>query len=229
MRITCLAKRCVLVLALLAMIPATGIAGEPCMLVYTRGQTLFCYDETRYSVLTSASSQFDPGYAVGGGMLWDVAEDRIAHEAYQAPGLHAFERSLTGRNEYTTTASIANLVVDGFTSAPTQFADIIVQFIPIPSTARPEIYVNDELITGLRHVIPWIQVSTPQGNGFYSDYTELALRWYGAEAMEVIAYADRNGNRILDGPACFVSVLRDETVQTHERTWGGIKALFDDR
>lgn len=214
---------------LVAMIPATGATAEPCMLVYSVGATFFNYDPGRYSVLTSESNDYDPLYAMGGITLWDDQEDRIAFEAYQAPGLIAFQQSLSGRNEFFTTASIARVIVDGFTTAPTQFANVIVQFSPVPASARPEIYVDGELVSGLRHVLPGIHVSTPDGNGFYSDFIEFEVRWYGAEALEVISYADRNGNRILDGPACFVAVLIDETVQTHEKTWGGIKALFENR
>ena len=229
MSFPCLLKLCAMGFVLVAMIPTAGVTAEPCMLVYTTGTTLFNYDPDRYSELTSESPDFSSLYARGGTMLWDDRDDRIAYEAYQAPGLIAFQQSLSGRNEFFATASITHLVVDGFTTAPTQFADVIVQFSPVPANARPEIFVDGELVSGLRHIIPGVRVSTPAGNGFYSDLIEFEVRWYGAEALEVISYADRNGNRILDGPACFVAVLIDETVQTHEKTWGGVKALFENR
>ncbi|MCZ6765558.1 MAG: hypothetical protein O7D32_01365 [bacterium] len=224
-----LLKLCGMGFVLATMIPASGVTAEPCMLVYTPGTTLFNYDPGRYSALTSESSNYDRLYALGGTTLWDDREDRIAYEAYQAPGLTAFQQSYSGHNEFLATGRITHLIVDGFTTAPTQFADVVLQFSPVPANARPEIFVDGELVSGLRHIIPAVRVSTSIGHGFYSDLIELEVRWTGAVTLEVISYADRNGNRILDGPACFVAILIDGTVRTQGKTWGGIKALFENK
>ena len=44
--------------------------------------------------------------------------------------------------------------------------------------------------------------------------------------MEVIVYVDRNGNRVFDGERVFGILMKDSSVPTQNKTWGGIKALY---
>jgi hypothetical protein len=52
------------------------------------------------------------------------------------------------------------------------------------------------------------------------------LRWTGAQFIGIIAYADKNGNRVFDGIPCPGVRMEDLTVPAESKTWGCIKALY---
>jgi hypothetical protein len=218
----------VLLLGVLLGIPVTAVAtaGEPCLLAYPTGQTVFRFDPVRYEVVGSNSSKYNPAYEVAGQTLWDRVEERVAVEIYQAPGLYGFEESTDSRSEYHQLGSRGTLIVDGFSASPRQYSDIIVQFTPRPAEAQVSINVNGSPVVGLRHVIPYLVVSTPNGDGYYSDAVVLTVDWSGTLEMEVMVYADRNGNRIFDGEPIYRLLMEDHSVPTENATWGSIKSLY---
>jgi hypothetical protein len=199
------------------------------LFVYPTKYVTFRFVPTVYEVKQPADPAFDPEFAVEGNMLWNKAEDRVAYEVYRAQAISGFEVSATGRNEYYLAGNQGTICVDGFSEYPRQLNDIIVEFQPCPPTSVPNIYVDDVLIQGLRYYIPRLVIATPEGNGFYSDRATFRLRWLGAQYIRIIVYADKNGNRVFDGEPTVDLLMEDLTVPAQERSWGGIKALYDDR
>jgi hypothetical protein len=199
------------------------------LLVYPANYVIFQYDPADYEVKYPADPNFDPAYAVAGFMLWNRPENRVAYEVYRAPLISGFETSATGRNEYYTAGNLAMISVDGFSEYPRQLNDIYIEFQPFPPSSSPNIFVDDVRVEGLRYYVPQLVIATPTGNGFYSDRLQFRLRWLGAQYVRIIVYADKNGNRVFDGEPSVDLLMEDLTVPAQERTWGGIKTLYNDR
>ncbi|UCH84724.1 MAG: hypothetical protein JSW50_03240 [Candidatus Latescibacterota bacterium] len=210
----------------MALIPGTGVAGEPCLLAYPMDAVVFHYNSTQYDAISSSHPNYDPSYGVSGLMLWDYDADRVAAEVYRAPGLNGFETSPSGDNEFFNVGNITTIRIDGFSDTPRQLNDIFVEFRPYPFHSTPNIYVNDDKLDGLRYYIPRLVVSTPTEDGFYADVIDVDVKWNGAQTMTIIVFADKNGNRVLDGEPMFRIVMEDWTVPTENKTWGAIKALY---
>ena len=196
------------------------------LLVYPASYVTFRYDPGDYEVKQPADPLFDPSFSVAGGMLWNTAETRVAYEVYRAQTITGFEMSASGRNEYYTLGNVGTICVDGFSEYPRQLNDICVEFQPYPPTSAPVIYINGVRLAGLRYYIPRLVIATPAGNGFYSDSATFRLRWIGAQYVRIIAYADKNGDRVFDGEPAAGTLMEDLTVPTEERTWGSVKALY---
>jgi len=218
----------VVLLVVLSAARPLAAAGDVALLVYPLNHVIFRYAEDAYTIVEPVDPQYDPSYGVAGHMLWNRAEQRVALEAYRAPGLTGFEKSSSGRSEFYTAANSAWICVDGFSKTPRQLNDIIVEFVPYPSSASPEIYIDGARLQGLRYVIPRLVVSTPAGDGYYADVEYFGLRWLGALFLRVVVYADKNGNSVFDGEPSFSILMEDLTVPTETKTWGGIKALYGD-
>jgi len=216
----------VVVSLILALAPGWAAASEPCVLAYPLDFVVFQYNAARYDVISSSHPDYDPSYEVSGLMLWDITANRVAAEVYRAPGLYGFEPSLSGQNEFFTAGNITTIRLDGFSEVPRQLNDIYVEFRPYPFNSTPEVYINDERIDGLRYHIPRLVVSTPTGDGFYSDVIDIDVKWVGAQTMTIIVFADKNGNRVLDGDPIYRIVMEDLTVPTENKTWGSIKSLY---
>lgn len=219
-------NRLIALVIMLGLIPCGVAAGEPCLLAYPLDYVVFQYNAADFDVISSSHPEYDPSYEVSGLMLWDNHAERVAAEVYRAPGLYGFQESLSGDNEFFTTGNVTTLRLDGFSELPRQLNDIYVEFRPYPFNATPDIYIDDVRLDGLRYYIPRLEVSTPTEDGFYSDVIDLELKWNGAQVMTVIVFADKNGNRVLDGEPVFRFVMEDWTVPTENKTWGGIKALY---
>lgn len=216
----------ILVLTATICLSVGSAAAERNLIAYPTGQTVFHYAPDRYEILGPTSSKFNPAYSVAGQCLWDNLEQRVAVEVYRAPGLTAFTKSAQTHSEYEYMGSRGTVVVDGFSSSPRRLSNILVQFTPRPATSVSNIMVNGTHVEGLRYVVPFLEVSTPTGDGFYSDSATLNIEWTGPLEMEVIVYVDRNGNRVFDGERVFSILMRDSSVPTQSKTWGGIKALY---
>jgi hypothetical protein len=208
---------------------AASASAEPCLLAYPSSQTVFRYDPQRYEVVGPSNSKFDPTYALGGQMLWDRVAGRVAYEVYRAPGLSGFQRSASGKSAFKHTGNRSLLVIDGFSESPRYLSDIYVQFTPKPISSVVTITVDGNPVIGLRHVITSLPVTTPVGDGFYSDIVVLNVEWVGALEMEIVVYADRNGNRIFDGEPVFNILMEDASVPAENTTWGGIKAIYGEQ
>jgi hypothetical protein len=212
-----------------ALLPGGVAAVEPCLLAYPLDYVVFQYDAAAYDVIGSSHPEYDPSYGVAGLMLWNNAANRVAAEVYRAPGLFGFEPSLSGNNEFFTAGNITTLRLDGFSDVPRQLNDIYVEFRPYPLNSTPDIYIDDERLDGLRYHIPRLVVSTPTEDGFYSDVIDLTLKWNGAQVMTIVVFADKNGNRVLDGEPVYRVVMEDLTVPTKNKTWGGIKSMYQNQ
>jgi hypothetical protein len=163
-----------------------------------------------------------------GHVLWDITLDRIASEVYQAPELQGFVESYDGRSVFYAPRRISGIVIDGFYSAPRHLNDIYLRFLPFPRDAFTEIYINGNLLTEPYYRISELSVTTPVGDGFFSDKITLMIEWSGAKSILVSAFSDKNGNRVYEGEPCFNILLEDPTVPTDETTWGHIKALYQE-
>ena len=138
-----LVRSCALSLFALQIMGWPVAAGaEPCLLAYPQGQVVFRYDPLEYETLGPASPNYSDSYQVGGQVLWNRMEKRVAFEVYQAPALTGFEPSPTGRNEFCVVGSRHTLTIDGFSAVPRQFANIQVQFRPLPLSSDTDIKVN---------------------------------------------------------------------------------------
>jgi hypothetical protein len=217
-----------ILLVLIAADPASAQT-DVGLLVYPAKYVTFRFDPFDYEVKQPADPVFDPQFSVAGYMLWNKPENRVAFEVYRAQSINGFETSANGRNEYYTLGNLATICVDGFSEYPRQLSDIVVEFQPYPPTSAPVIYIDDDRLPGLRYTIPRLVIATPAGNGFYADRVVFHLRWLGAQYIRVIAYADKNGNRVFDGEPTMSTLMEDLTIPVEERTWGSVKALYGDR
>lgn len=201
---------------------------EPLLLVYPKSPTIFRYDPTQYEELLPGHPAYDPNCSVGGSMLWDKRENRIPQEVYRAPNLIGFEVSPFGVNEFFTMANWFNLIVDGFGTSPRQLNNLYVRFIPDPPHSRVQIYFSGQDLTELIHPIPGLDVKTPIEDGFFADTAEHYISWSGSVGMRITVYGDKDGDRVYgDGLPRFSVYVVDNTVPVEQKTWGGIKALFD--
>ena len=212
---------------ILAVLPGLSLA-EPWILAYPLETVVFRYDPFRYEVVGPSHHSYDPAFSLSGEMLWDKINGRAAYEVYQAPGLSRFTTSSSGVSEFYKVGNRITLAVDGFSEYPRQLNDIYVQFMPFPLGSSPDIYVDNERITGLRYLIPRMVVDQTTGEGFYSTSIELDVRWTGAMMVKIIVFADKNGNRVFDGEPIFEIVMEDFTIPTEHKSWGSIKALYNE-
>lgn len=202
-------------------------SADACLLAYPDQNAVFQFDPSLYRMITPEDNLYDPAYDRFGVMLWDVENDRIAYELYQAPGLMGFEPASIEPNTFNFPANKFTLYIDGFYRVPRQLNDIYVRFLPTPANAATLIYANDELVPGLYYHIPRLVVSTQLENGFYSDTIPVEIVWSGAAAMKIMVFSDKNGNRAFDGEERFSVFMMDQTVPAANTTWGQIKAQFE--
>ncbi len=202
------------------------VQAEPCLLVYPLCQTVFRFDSARYTLIYPGDSLYDQEYDRSGTMLWDVVNNRVPHEIYQAPHLEGFEASPFGRSEFYAARIELAIVIDGFYHSPRRLNDIYVRFLPVPFYALLDVRVNGVEVPAHRHHIPLMMVLSPLPNGFYSDTLSMNISWTGASALRVTAFADKDGDKAYDGEPCFSVYLEDPTIPVEETTWGYIKSLY---
>ena len=218
--------RLVLFLALISTVLPGLSAAEPWILAYPIDNVVFRYDPLRYEVIGPAHASYDPAFSLSGQMLWDQVHGRPAVEIYQAPNLSGFTPSNSGVSEFYKVGNQTTLVIDGFSPYPRQLNDIYVQFIPYPSGAAPEVFVDGARVSGLRYHIPRLIIDESAGNGFYSDTIQLDVRWSGARKVKIIVFADKNGNKVFDGEVLYEILMEDFTIPTERSTWGAVKQKY---
>jgi hypothetical protein len=88
--------------------------------------------------------------------------------------------------------------------------------------------MNGETVRYLITEISGFDSQTPTPEGYYTGTRTCHLRWSASVGIRIIAYGDKNGNRVYDGgpPKWSVYVI-DNTVPVKNETWGGIKAMYD--
>ena len=66
----------------------------------------------------------------------------------------------------------------------------------------------------------------PRCRGRLGHTIDIDIRWVGSQFVTIIVFADKNGNRVLDGDPCFEVVMEDLTIPTENKTWGSIKSMY---
>ncbi len=207
---------------------ATALAcAEPLLLVYPNKPTEFRYKPAEYELVTPGDQRYDPDFDIGGVVLWDKIEERIAYEVYRAPNITRFQTSSSGMNEFVLMVNEFTLIVDGYCEYPRQLNELYIRFFPDPPHSSALVILKGEPIDYLIMPIPGINVQTPTPEGCYSDTRDIHVAWSAAVGLRVTVYGDKNGNRIYDGgvPKWSIYVM-DNTVPVQETTWGAIKAMY---
>lgn len=219
---------CAVVIGALPITVSAQSAPEPLLLVYPNKPAEFHYNPAEYETLLPSDPNFDSDYAVGGYTLWDKVEGRIAYEVYQAPQLTGFQASTSGMNEFVLVVNEFTLIIDGFNEYPRQFNNVHVRFIPDPPQASALIVMNGQELDYLITEVPGFDAQTVTPEGYYTGTRTCNVHWSASVGIRIMAYGDKNGNRVYDGPPPKWSIyVKDNTVPVENRTWGGIKALYD--
>ena len=195
--------------------------------IYPDAPAVFRYDTSRYQTVSPEDARFNAAYGVGGTMLWDAVENRVALEVYRAPYLTGFEPSPDGRNEYVTMINDFNLVIDGFGEAPRRLGGLYLRFIPDPPPTRPLIQVDGAAIDRLIVPVAGFDALTPTGDGHYEGLQSAGIVWSASTGIRISVFADKDGDGVYSGGVpCFGVYVRDGSVPTRRETWGGLKALY---
>jgi hypothetical protein len=220
--------RLVFALIVASAMPVETLYADASLLVYPSTTALFRYVPSHYEVVTAGDPRFDPAFSIGGLMLWDRAEDRIAAEVYRAPDLAGFEPSPTGFNEFLTVRNELTVIVDGYGEHPRSLANLQVRFLSTPQSTPAQIEL-DGLPTPSSCTISGFPVVTPTGDGHYADVVEHHLRWSGALGVRVAVFMDKDADGALDGGRPrFTIYAIDSAVPVEETSWGRVKALYAD-
>ena len=211
------------------LIAASGaLLADPCLVVYPDAPCVYHYDPTEYFTVRLGDPRYDPLFDRGGRVLLERDTYEIDYSIYQAPNLVGFAASTDGKDGYFVATSEFNLIIDGFSNAPTTYPNIIVVFDNVsPDYCAPEIKIHGAPLSAMTYAAGDLIVSTPLPYGkSYSDVISLPFSWRGCYGMRIWAFSDDNGNGIHDGGECFSAYSHDTTVPVNETTWGGIKALY---
>jgi hypothetical protein len=211
---------------------ATAVYADPCLMVYPESACTYHYDPVEYYTVGPGDPLYDPVFDRGGEVLIVAGRDEIEYNVYQAPNLLGFVADSENQG-YFTLGTELDVVVDGFSNAPTTFVDILLVFDRVdPSSCQPTVVVEGQAAVyepglGWYHPVGDLNVSTPTpwGNNF-SDTRTLAVTWGGCYGLRIYAFSDENHNRRRDGGECFSAFSHDTTVPVEETTWGRIKAVY---
>lgn len=227
-------RRVALGLVATALLAAPALA-DPCLVVYPTANCIYHYDVNEYYTVGPGDALYDPLYDRNGEVLIDLNTMEIAYDVYQAPGLIGFAQSTDGNDGYFFTGHDFDLVIDGFSNAPTTYTNIIVVFEPDPEWCVPLITIdgNPALFDpGLGWYWPVgdLDVVTPTAEGNnYSDTITHSIHFDLCSGMTMWAFADEDYNLIRTGNECFTAFSHDATVPVTETTWGGIKVHFQEK
>lgn len=216
------------VLALgLAFSPAGSAWAEPSYLIYpANAPAIFRYDTARYELVAVGDSKFDPLYAVGNSMIWDRVEQRVPVEVYRAPQLIGFEAGTPGTNEWVTYLDDFDLVIDGFGPAPRTIGNLCLRFWPYGANGAAQLTIDGVPTSSLTVHLPSLEVDTPVGNGFFTATRLHRVSWSGAQAMEIVAFSDKDNDGAFQGTPAYRIVVRHSPVATQSTSWGKVKALY---
>ncbi len=220
-------KKGIVLVALLSIAAAVHSAGaEPSYLVYPSTPTVFRYDTSRFELITSGDSRFDPAYQIAGQMLWDRVAGRIPYEVYRAPVLTGFEPSRNGLNEFVTVSASFDVIVDGFSASPRTLGSLCLRFWPEAANAAVTVTIDGQSMSRLTTPLPTMEVTTPLGIGFYSDTGAHPFSWVGSPSIRIIAFSDKNADGAFEGTPLYTIVSYDGPVAVQNATWGAVKALY---
>jgi len=220
-----------IVSAAVLLLPATGLA-DPCLVVYPDVGVVYHYDPAEYYTVGPGDPLYDPLYDRGGVVLIEVGTNDIDLSIYQAPNLVGFvaDSMLQG---YFTMEHDFNLIVDGFSNAPTTYVNVIVVMDLVqPAGCTPIISIDGNSPSydaGLKWYYPIgdLEVSSPTGTGGnYSDTMTFPFSWTGCSNLRIWAFSDADYNLQRDGGECFSAFSHDLTVPTEAKTWGAVKSLY---
>lgn len=221
--------RRILLLSAIALLFAGAIHADPCLVVYPDVACVYHYDPSEYYTVGPGHPLYDPLYDRGGEVLLETGTNEVDLSIYQAPGLTGFEVSSDGNDGYVFAGTDFTLIVDGFSNNPTVFVNILVVFDRVnPPSCSPEIYIDDELLSGMIYEAGDLVVSTPTPDGNnYSDVMMLDVSWRGCYGVHIWAFSDENYNGVKDGGECFTAFSHDITIPVESASWGAIKSTFE--
>ena len=203
-------------------------ASDPCLVVYPIGPCIYHYDPTEYYTVGPGNPLYDPDYDRGGKVLLEVGNNQVDMSIYQAPGLIGFAASTNGEDGYRFSGTNFQLVIDGFSNAPTTYTDVLVVFDKtVPTGCVPTIYVGGVRLSGSVYEAGDLVVQTPtqEGNN-YSDVITLDVISMGCTGVHVWAFSDEDHDNKKDGGECFTAFSHDLVVPVEVSSWGRIKALY---
>ena len=207
---------------------AAVASAEPCLMVYPSGPAEYHYDSNEYYTVSFGHPLYNPIFDRGGKVLLETGSNEVPLDIYQVPNLVGFLESTNGQEGYFFDGSNLNLIVDGWNNRPTTYTNILLVFVPDPSTCHPTIIVNGTPVTGKTYPLGNLLVHTPTLYGHnYSDTITVPVTWAGCYGVRIWAFADENYNGVKDGGECFTAFSHDLTVPVREETWGSIKSLYE--
>jgi hypothetical protein len=217
-----------IVLALgLAFVQAGSAWAEPSYLIYpANAPAVFRYDTARYELVAVGDSKFDPFYAKGNSMIWDRVDQRVPVEIYHAPQLIGFEPGTPGMNEWVTYLDDFDIVIDGFGPEPRTIGNLCLRFWPYGANGAAQLSIDGVLAGNLTARLPALEVDTPDGNGYFVATRLHRVSWSGAQAMEIVAFSDKDNDGAFQGTPTYRIVARHSPVATANTSWGKVKALY---
>jgi len=222
----------VLLIVGLGYVPAA--LSDPCLIVYPGSTCVYHYDPAEFYTVGPGDPLHDPMYDRGGEVLIDVNSNEIAYNVYQAPNMVGFVMDPDNQGWYTMDTDF-DLVVDGFSNAPTTYSNVILVFDRVePSFCQPAMSVGGNSVSLYQSGLGWyypigdLAVSTPTSGNNYSDIVTMAFSWSNCASIRIYAFADENYNLVRDGGECFSAFSHDTTVPVEETTWGGIKEIYSE-
>lgn len=198
---------------------------EPSYLIYPSVPTVFRYDVNRYEVVGSDQSVFNAAYAIGNYMLWDRVDGRIPYEVYGAPQLIGFEPTV-GTSEFVTYTDDFDLILNGFGNQPYTIGNLYLRFWPYASQSPVVLTIDGVTMNRMTVPLASLNVSTPVQDGRFSDTRVHHVSWTGANAMEIVAFSDKDGDVRYTGTPAYRIVARFAPVATEPTTWGRVKSLY---
>ena len=217
---------------LLALFFAVPSLADPCLVVYPNTYCVYHYDTAEYYTVGPGDPLYDPAYDRGGKVLLDVHTNAVDLSIYQAPFLMGFQASTDGQEGFFFLGTDFDLIVDGFNKDPITYANILLVFVPHPSSCTPTITVdgNGALYdSGLGWYYPIgdlvVSTPTPYGNN-YSDTVMKNIHWSGCASVRIWAFADEDYDLTREPGECFTAFSHDVVVPAERTTWGAVKALF---
>jgi hypothetical protein len=214
--------------------PPPAALADPCLIVYPDAPCTYHFDPNEYFTVGPGHALYDPLFDRGGLVLIERGTLEIAHDVYQASQLTGFAVDLENQGYFTVGREL-NIVVDGFSHAPTTYKNVLVIFNRFePSWCQPSFFVNGNPVlymSGIGWFCPIgdlvVSTPTPWGKN-YSDTVTLDIEWQDCFGVQMYAFSDDNFNFVRDGGECFSAYSHDTTVPTKSSTWGAIKALYRD-
>jgi len=226
-----------ILVVLLGMLIIPGVVlADVCLMAYPTSPCEYHYSALDKYTVGPGDPLYDPLFDLGGEVLIKIDPvdgDGIALDVYQAPGLTGFVLDEVNQGYFAIGVDY-DLVIDGYSKAPTTFTNILLVFDGFdPGGCTPLITVDGQpalFDAGLGYYYPIgdlvVSTPTPVGNSF-SDTVTLSIGLQLCTGLRVWAFSDANFNLMHDLPGeCFTAFSHDVTVPVQETTWGAVKSLY---